>query len=98
MGVGREDKRGGVGGPKRPRGGPRGHSGVADVWEGTATDLAALAEIDSISANVLSKYLNEHSDYLTSQGIAFSRKTTHGARLIHLEKTGVGNGGDDGND
>ena len=72
--------------------------GVADVWEGTATDLAALAEIDSISANVLSKYLNEHSDYLTSQGIAFSRKTTHGARLIHLEKTGVGNGGDDGND
>lgn len=70
---------------------------VADVWEGTATELMAVCEIGGLKANVLTKYMNEHGAYMASQGVAFTRRTVHGARLVRLEKASEGGDGNDGN-
>lgn len=67
--------------------------GTADVWEGTASELLNAIECREIRANVLSKYLNEHSDYMRSQGVLFSRKIVRGVKLNHLEKVSMGDDG-----
>lgn len=69
--------------------------GVADVWEGTASELIALIDCGEIRANVLSKYLNEHSSYMESQGVRFSKKKVRGVKLNHLERVAAGVDGDD---
>lgn len=60
--------------------------GVADVWEGTATELLSLIDCGDVRANVLSKYLNEHSAYMRSKGVAFSKKMVRGMKVNHLER------------
>lgn len=47
-------------------------------------------------ANVLSKYLNEHSGYMESQGVAYSRTKIGGEKLICLERRAMKVDGDDG--
>lgn len=69
--------------------------GAAEIWEGTASELVAVADTGDVKANVLTKYLNEHSDYMLSQGVRFSRKTVRGSRLVHLNRVQVGVDGAD---
>lgn len=57
----------------------------APSWSGTASDLLAAVGGD-VRANVLSKYLNEHSGYMETQGVAYSRRKTGGEKLICLER------------
>ena len=64
--------------------------GVADVWEGTATELLSLIDCGGVRANVLSKYLNEHSAYMRSKGVAFSKKMVRGMKVNHLERVSMG--------
>lgn len=47
-------------------------------------------------ANILSKYLNEHSGYIGSQGVVYSRRKTGGEKLICLERRTMKVDGDDG--
>lgn len=56
----------------------------APSWCGTAPDLLAAVGGD-VRANILSKYLNEHSGYMESQGVVYSRRKTGGEKLICLE-------------
>lgn len=63
--------------------------GVADVWEGTATELLSLIDCGGVRANVLSKYLNEHSAYMRSKGVAFSKKMVRGVKVNHLERVSM---------
>ena len=67
----------------------------APSWCGTASDLLA-AVGGNVRANVLSKYLNEHSGYMESQGVAYSRRKTGGEKLICLERRAMKVDGDDG--
>lgn len=64
--------------------------GVADVWEGTATEPLSLIDCGGVRANVLSKYLNEHSAYMHSKGVAFSKKMVRGMKVNHLERASMG--------
>lgn len=66
----------------------------APSWCGTASDLLAAVGGD-VRANVLSKYLNEHSGYMESQGVAYSRRKTGGEKLICLEQRAMKVDGDD---
>ena len=70
--------------------------GIAEIWEGTASDLTSLIDCPDIKANILAKYLNEHSQFLRQNGVYFNRKTVRGTRLIHLEKSHEGAQGVDG--
>lgn len=65
----------------------------APSWCGTASDLLAAVGGD-VRANVLSKYLNEHSGYMESQGVAYSRRKTGGEKLICLERRAMKVDGD----
>lgn len=47
-------------------------------------------------ANVLSKFLNEHSDYMESQGAAYSRRKEGGERLTFLARRTIRDDEDDG--
>lgn len=67
----------------------------APSWCGTASDLLAAVGGD-VRANVLSKYLNEHSGYMESQGVVYSRRKTEGEKLICLERRAMKVDGDDG--
>lgn len=67
----------------------------APSWSGTASDLLAAVGGD-VRANVLSKYLNEHSGYMETQGVVYSRRKTGGEKFICLERGSVGVDGDDG--
>lgn len=63
------------------------------AWDGTASDLLAVIGCESVKANVLGKYLNEHSDYMCSRGVAYSKKTVRGVKLNHLERVAMGDDG-----
>ena len=60
----------------------------AAEWSGTASDLLA-AVGGEVRPNVLSKYLNEHSDFMRREGIRFWREKTSSSKLIHLERMTV---------
>ena len=64
--------------------------GVADVWEGTATELLSLIDCGGVRANVLNKYLNEHSAHMRSKGVTFSKKMVRGMKVNHLERVSMG--------
>ena len=65
----------------------------AGTWKGTASELLAAIGCESIKANVLSKYLNEHSDFMRSRGVSFSKKTVRGVKLNHLKRVPTGDDG-----
>lgn len=71
------------------------NSRQAPSWCGTASDLLAAVGGD-VRANILSKYLNEHSGYIGSQGVVYSRRKTGGEKLICLERRTMKVDGDDG--
>lgn len=52
--------------------------------------LLSLIDCGGVRANVLSKYLNEHSAYMRSKGVAFSKKTVRGMKVNHLERVSMG--------
>lgn len=58
----------------------------AGSWEGTPSQLIAEAGITDVKANVMTKYLNEHSTFLRERGVAYSFRRTSSARLITLTK------------
>lgn len=55
-------------------------------WQGTATRLLESAEINTIKGNVLSKFLNEHKEFLYERGIELGARRTPSERLILLTK------------
>ena len=57
-------------------------------WSGTASDLLA-AVGGEVRPNVLSKYLHEHSDFMSREGVRFWREKTSSDKLIHLERMTV---------
>lgn len=60
----------------------------ASAWSGTASDLLS-AVGGEVRPNVLSKYLNEYSDFMRREGIRFWREKTSSNKLIHLERMTV---------
>lgn len=55
-------------------------------WSGTATQLIDEVGIPDMQGNILTKYLNEHSDFLEERGIEYRNHRTAQARLISLSK------------
>ena len=66
-------------------------------WSGTATELKQAICCEE-SPNVLSKYLNEHKEFLLERGVKYRREVKHENRLLHLVKVNLSDGGNDGND
>lgn len=58
----------------------------AGNWEGTPTQLIADSGVVDVKANVLTKYINEHSAFLRERGVAYSFRRTGSARLVTLTK------------
>lgn len=61
----------------------------AGNWEGTATQLINEAIIEDVKPQVLTKYLNEHSSFLTKHGLRYRFRRTQNARLVTLEKVAL---------
>lgn len=60
-------------------------------WTGIREgELLSLIDCGGVRANVLSKYLNEHSAYMRSKGVAFSKKMVRGVKVNHLERVSMG--------
>ena len=55
-------------------------------WEGTATEILSALEIDDMKPHVLSKKLNEHREFLASNGVKFSCERTSSARILRISR------------
>lgn len=58
----------------------------AGSWEGTASALVEEAHLEGVASSTITRYLNEHHEFMRDHGVAYGYRRTPSARIISLAK------------
>lgn len=68
-----------------------------ESWQGSPGDLIETAEVEDVTTATFSKFLAQHSVFMRSRGVRYSKKHTSTGQFITLEKVACeGSEGDEG--